>query len=116
LNADAGKVIAIVQPHRYTRLRDLFDEFCACFNDADCVIVADVYAAGEAPLDGVNRDALAEGLRRFGHRHVIALDGPTALPRLVADQAASGDVVVFLGAGDITTWAYALPGQLEALA
>jgi UDP-N-acetylmuramate--alanine ligase len=115
LNADAGKVIAIVQPHRYSRLRDLFDEFCACFNDADCVIVADVYAAGEAPLEGVDRDALVEGLRRFGHRHAIALDGPAALPKLIADQAASGDVVVFLGAGDITTWAYALPSQLEAL-
>jgi UDP-N-acetylmuramate--alanine ligase len=116
LNGAGGKVIAIVQPHRYSRLRDLFDEFCACFNDADCVIVADVYAAGEVPLEGANRDALVEGLRRFGHRKVIALDGPAALPGLIAEQAASGDVVVFLGAGDITSWAYALPGQLEALA
>jgi UDP-N-acetylmuramate--alanine ligase len=116
LSSAAGKVIAVVQPHRYSRLRDLFDDFCACFNDADSVIVADVYAAGEAPLEGVNRDAMVEGLRRFGHRHVISLDGPTALPALIAGLAESGDVVVFLGAGDITSWAYALPGQLGALA
>jgi UDP-N-acetylmuramate--alanine ligase len=115
LDAASGKVFAVVQPHRYSRLRDLFDEFCACFNDADCVIVADVYAAGEAPIEGVNRDALVDGVRRFGHRHVIGLDGPSALPKLIADQAAGGDVVVFLGAGDITAWAYALPGQLRAL-
>jgi UDP-N-acetylmuramate--alanine ligase len=111
----AGKVIAVVQPHRYTRLRDLFSEFCACFNDADTVIVADVYTAGEAPIDGVNRDALAEGLTRFGHRHAVALEAPAALPALIAGEAKPGDLVVFLGAGDITSWAYALPGQLEAL-
>jgi len=114
-DATGGRVIAVVQPHRYTRLRDLFDEFCACFNDADTVIVADVYAAGEAPLDGVNRDALVEGIRRFGHRRALGLDGVTQLPRLIAEEAASGDLVVCLGAGDITAWAYALPGQLDAL-
>ena len=65
-----GRVIAVVQPHRYTRLRDLFEEFCACFNDADAVIVADVYPAGEAPIEGFDRDALAEGVRRHGHRQV----------------------------------------------
>jgi UDP-N-acetylmuramate--alanine ligase len=110
-----GRVIAVVQPHRYSRLSDLFDDFCQCFNDADVVIVADVYAAGEAPLDGINRDGLVEGLRRFGHRRVLALETPVALPRLVAEEAKAGDVVVLLGAGDITSWAYALPGQLEAL-
>ena len=110
-----GRVIAIVQPHRYTRLRDLMSEFCACFNDADVVIVADVYPAGEPPIEGVGRDPLVEGLRRWGHRNVIPLDGPTQLPRLIREEAKSGDLVVFLGAGDITTWAYALPGQLEAL-
>ncbi len=111
-----GKVIAVVQPHRYSRLRDLFDDFCHCFNDADVVIVADVYAAGEAALEGVDRDHLVTGLRRYGHRRVLALDGPAALAGLVRDEAAGGDVVVLLGAGDITGWAYALPGELDALA
>jgi UDP-N-acetylmuramate--alanine ligase len=111
-----GRVIAVVQPHRYSRLHDLFDEFCACFNDADAVIVADVYAAGEAPLDGVDRDALVEGLRRFGHRRVLPLENPADLAGLVREEARSGDVVVLLGAGDITSWAYALPDQLNALA
>ncbi|MFO1015322.1 MAG: UDP-N-acetylmuramate--L-alanine ligase [Caulobacteraceae bacterium] len=109
-----GKVIAVVQPHRYSRLHDLFDEFCRCFNDADTLIVADVYAAGEAPIEGVSRDSLVEGLRRFGHRRVIPLGSPTDLPTLIRDEATGNDLVIFLGAGDITTWAYALPGQLEA--
>ena len=110
-----GRVIAVVQPHRYTRLHDLFQEFCGCFNDADVVIVADVYPAGEAPIEGADKDALAEGLRRWGHRHVLALDNPTALAGLIAAEARPGDLVVCLGAGDITAWAYALPGQLEAM-
>ena len=108
-----GRVIAVVQPHRYSRLRDLFQEFCRCFNDADVVIVADVYPAGEAPIEGASRDALVEGLRRHGHRHVLALDSPAALPALVAAEAEAGDLVVCLGAGDITAWAHALPAQLE---
>ena len=111
-----GRVVAVVQPHRYTRLQALFDDFCAAFNDADQVIVADVYAAGEQPIDGVDRDALVDGLRRWGHRHVTPLDSPTQLAELVRDTAQDGDLVVCLGAGDITTWAYALPDQLEALA
>jgi UDP-N-acetylmuramate--alanine ligase len=111
----AGKVVAVVQPHRYTRLRDLFGEFCSCFNDADAVIVADVYAAGEAPIEGADKHALVEGLRRFGHRNVVALEGPSALAPLIAEQTQPGDLVVCLGAGDITAWAYALPGQLEAI-
>ncbi|HEY5410174.1 MAG TPA: UDP-N-acetylmuramate--L-alanine ligase [Caulobacteraceae bacterium] len=110
------RVIAVVQPHRYSRLLDLFDEFCGCFNDADTVIVADVYAAGEAPIEGVDRDALVEGLRRAGHRHVLPLAGPADLAALVAEQARSGDLVVCLGAGDITQWAHALPDGLTALA
>jgi UDP-N-acetylmuramate--alanine ligase len=112
----AGRVIAVVQPHRYSRLNDLFAEFSRCFNDADVVVVADVYAAGEAPMEGVSRDALIEGLRRFGHRRALPLDGPADLPRLISEEAKDGDLVVCLGAGDITGWAYALPGQLEALA
>jgi UDP-N-acetylmuramate--alanine ligase len=111
----AGKVVAVVQPHRYSRLHDLFDEFCACFNDADTVIVADVYAAGEAPLPGVDRGALVEGLRRYGHRRVLPLDSPHELAGVVSHETHSGDVVVLLGAGDITSWAYALPGELQAL-
>ena len=108
-----GKVIAVVQPHRYSRLQDLFAEFSACFNDADTVIVADVYAAGEAPIEGVSRDTLIEGMRRAGHRRVLPLESPTALAAMVAQEAKAGDLVVGLGAGDITSWAYALPGQLE---
>jgi UDP-N-acetylmuramate--alanine ligase len=111
-----GRVIAVVQPHRYSRLHDLFDEFCHCFNDADTVIVADVYAAGEAPLEGVSRDTLVEGLRRYGHRHVLPLAGPGDLAAVIRAEAKPGDLVVLLGAGDITSWAYALPGELTALA
>ena len=111
-----GKVVAIVQPHRYTRLRDLFADFCSCFNDADVVIVADVYTAGESPIEGINRDSLVEGLRRYGHRHALALPSPADLPAMIAAQTQPGDMVVLLGAGDITSWAYALPAQLEALA
>jgi UDP-N-acetylmuramate--alanine ligase len=111
-----GKVVAVVQPHRYSRLRDLFEEFCGCFNDADVVVVADVYAAGEAPIDGVSRDALVEGLRRYGHRHVLPLSGPDALAALIGAETVSGDLVICLGAGDITAWAYALPGQMDGLA
>ena len=110
-----GRVLAVVQPHRYTRLRDLFAEFSAAFHDADTVIVADVYAAGEAPIEGADRDSLVEGLRRYGQRHVLALESVTQLPRLVKAETRPGDLVVFLGAGDITSWAYALPAQLEAL-
>jgi UDP-N-acetylmuramate--alanine ligase len=111
-----GKVIAVVQPHRFTRLRDLFADFCACFNDADEVIVADVYTAGEQPIPGIDRDALVEGLRRHGHRHALALPSVADLPGIIARDAQAGDVVVLLGAGDITSWSYALPGQLDALA
>jgi UDP-N-acetylmuramate--alanine ligase len=110
-----GRVIAVVQPHRYSRLSSLFEEFCACFNDADVVIVADVYPAGEAPIEGASRDGLVEGLRRWGHRRVLPLEGPDALAALVADEAKPGDLVVLLGAGDITSWAYALPVSLAAL-
>jgi UDP-N-acetylmuramate--alanine ligase len=114
--ADGGRVIAVVQPHRYTRLRDLFEAFSTCFNDADAVIVADVYSAGEAPIEGIGRDALIDGLRRHGHRHVLALDEPAGLPGLVTQEARDGDIVVCLGAGDITSWAYALPERLRELA
>ncbi|MEJ0097795.1 MAG: UDP-N-acetylmuramate--L-alanine ligase [Bauldia sp.] len=111
-----GHVIAVVQPHRYTRLRDLFDQFASGFNDADTVIVAPVYAAGETPIPGIDRDALVNGLRLHGHRDVRALEGPEALAPLVASIARPGDIVVNLGAGSISQWAYALPDQLAKLA
>jgi UDP-N-acetylmuramate--alanine ligase len=110
-----GQVIAVVQPHRYSRLSNLFQEFCTCFNDADIVVVADVYAAGEAAIEGIDRDALVEGLRRSGHRNVIGLPSPDLLARIVRDLARPGDMVVCLGAGSITNWAHALPGELATL-
>ncbi|APX86590.1 UDP-N-acetylmuramate--L-alanine ligase [Methylorubrum extorquens] len=110
-----GRVIAIVQPHRYTRLQSLFEDFCTCFNDADTVIVAPVYAAGEAPIEGIDRDSLIAGLKARGHRDAVALERPEDLARLVAGRAGSNDYVVCLGAGTITQWAYALPGELAAL-
>ncbi|MBX7146559.1 MAG: UDP-N-acetylmuramate--L-alanine ligase [Alphaproteobacteria bacterium] len=110
-----GRVIAVVQPHRYTRLKDLFEEFCTCFNDADHVIVADIYAAGEQPIPNINRDYLIEGLRAHGLRHVDALNSPEALAPLINQLAQKGDMVVCLGAGSITNWAYALPDQLKIL-
>ena len=113
--AYAGRVIAVVQPHRYSRLQSLFLEFCTCFNDADTVIVADVYAAGEQPIEGVDRDHLVEGLRAHGHRHVLPLPGPDALAAVIGEVAHPGDLVVCLGAGNITQWAGALPGQLQAM-
>jgi len=111
-----GQVLAVVQPHRYTRLAALFEQFCTCFNDADAVIVAPVYAAGEAPIEGADRDALVQGLRTHGHRRVVALDSPEKLASLVVGMAQPGDYVVCLGAGSITQWAYALPGELAAAA
>jgi UDP-N-acetylmuramate--alanine ligase len=113
--ASRGRVIAVVQPHRYSRLAKLFEDFCTCFNDADQVIVADVYPAGEEPIEGADRDALVEGLRAHGHRQVLALEGPDQLARVVRENARSGDLVVCLGAGSITNWAQALPQQLETL-
>ena len=107
-----GRVVAVMQPHRYTRLRDLFDGFCTCFNDADTVLIAPVYAAGEAPIEGADRDALVEGLRVRGHRDARALEGPEALAATIAGIAREGDYVVCLGAGSISQWAYALPGEL----
>lgn len=110
-----GNVIAIVQPHRYTRLHALFNDFCTCFNDADSVIVADVYAAGEAPMDGANREGLVAGIKARGHRSVMGLESPARLAALVGGLAKPGDYVICLGAGSITQWAYALPGELEKL-
>ncbi|MDE0046555.1 MAG: UDP-N-acetylmuramate--L-alanine ligase [bacterium] len=109
-----GHVIAVVQPHRYTRLASLFDEFCACFNEADAVIVADVYAAGEAPMADASRQRLVEGLRERGHRRVLSLDRPEDLAAMVDRVTVPGDAVICMGAGSITQWAASLPGQLDA--
>jgi UDP-N-acetylmuramate--alanine ligase len=109
-----GQVIAVVQPHRYTRLHDLFEQFCTCFNDADAVIVAPVYPAGEQPIPGADRDALVTGLRAHGHKQAIPLEGPEKLASLIKGLVGPGDYVVCLGAGSITQWAYALPGELNA--
>jgi UDP-N-acetylmuramate--alanine ligase len=114
--SNPGRIIAVVQPHRYTRLASLFEPFCTCFNDADVVIVAPVYPAGEAPIAGADRDSLVQGLLARGHRQVLALEGPQQLASLVESLAKPGDYVVCLGAGSITQWAYALPGELSALA
>jgi UDP-N-acetylmuramate--alanine ligase len=110
-----GKIVAVVQPHRYTRLQSLFEEFCTCFNDADAVVVADVYPAGEAPIPGIDRDNFVLGLRAHGHREVIPLQRSADLAGVIKSLAGRGDFVVCLGAGNITQWAYALPDQLKAL-
>ena len=109
-----GRVIAVMQPHRYTRLHDLFEQFCTCFNDADAVIIAPVYAAGEQPIAGADRDSLVAGLRAHGHRHAMPLEAPEKLAGLIKGMAQPGDYVVCLGAGSITQWAYALPAELAA--
>ncbi len=110
------RVIAVMQPHRYTRLHDLFNDFSSCFNDADQVILAPVYEAGETPIEGATHSALADGLRSRGHRSVFTISHPSELAPLVHESAAEGDVVICLGAGNITQWAYALPGELDELA
>jgi len=110
-----GQVIAVVQPHRYTRLQSLFEPFSTCFNDADAVIVAEVYPAGEAPIEGVDRDHLVAAVRARGHRQVIALPEQPQLAGIVKGLAKPGDYVVCLGAGNITQWAYSLAGELKAL-
>jgi UDP-N-acetylmuramate--alanine ligase len=112
----AGRVIAVVQPHRYTRVATLFEQFCTCFNDADIVLVADIYPAGETPIEGVNRGALVAGLRAHGHRHADPLNAPEDLATTIYDLAKPGDFVVCLGAGSITNWAQALPAELDGVA
>ncbi|MEQ9014738.1 MAG: UDP-N-acetylmuramate--L-alanine ligase [Roseovarius confluentis] len=114
--ATDGRVIAVHQPHRYTRLSTLFEDFCSCFNDADVVGIAEVYAAGEDPIEGASRDDLVAGLIRHGHRHARAVTSEDDLERLVREQARPGDMVVCLGAGTISQWANNLPSRLMKLA
>jgi UDP-N-acetylmuramate--alanine ligase len=108
-----GRLIAVVQPHRYSRLSSLFEEFCTCFNDADAVLIADIYAAGETPIAGADKDSLVRGIAAHGHRDVEALPDVEALSAIIAEKARSGDYVICLGAGSITQWANALPSALE---
>jgi UDP-N-acetylmuramate--alanine ligase len=112
--AYAGSIIAIVQPHRFTRLRDTFEQFCASLNDADVAVIAPVYTAGEAPIEGFDRDSFADGLRAHGHRNVLVIDGPDDLPAVVAAWAQPGGAIVCLGAGSITHWAAGLEAALNA--
>jgi len=112
--ATKGRVIAVHQPHRYTRLSNLFEDFCTCFNEADVVAIAEVYSAGEDPIPGASRDDLVAGLIAHGHRHARAILSEDDLARLVREQALPGDMVVCLGAGTISTWANALPGKLAS--
>lgn len=108
-----SKVVAVMQPHRYSRLDDLFEEFCKCFNEADKVIITDIYAAGEEPIENRDKKALVQGIKSHGHRDVIALPTREDLPSLLQGIVQEGDYVICMGAGDITHWAYALPDQLE---
>jgi UDP-N-acetylmuramate--alanine ligase len=110
-----ARVVAVVQPHRYTRLRDLFEDWRTAFNDADTVVVAPVYAAGEPPLEGISHEALADAIRRSGHRQVLTVSGETDLASTIAPLLGAGDMVICLGAGDITKWAANLQGALEAV-
>jgi UDP-N-acetylmuramate--alanine ligase len=116
--AYSGSVIAIVQPHRYTRLHDTFEQFAKCLNDADIAIVAPVYAAGEQPIEGINRDTYAEALRAHGHRDVRVIDGESDLPALLAgiENSVAGGAIVFLGAGSITQWAHNLEDAMKGAA
>ncbi|NUB43774.1 UDP-N-acetylmuramate--L-alanine ligase [Fertoebacter nigrum] len=111
-----GRVIAVHQPHRYTRLSSLFEDFCTCFNEADVVAIAEVYAAGEDPIPGASRDDLVAGLIAHGHRHARAILDEGDLERLVREQARPGDMVVCLGAGTISGWANSLPARLMGAA
>ena len=110
---EQGRVIAVHQPHRYTRLHSLFEDFCACFNEADIVGIAEVFAAGEEPIAGASRDDLVAGLIAHGHRHARAIDSEDDLSDMVRDAARPGDIVVCLGAGTISAWANNLPKRLE---
>ncbi|MGO8842563.1 MAG: UDP-N-acetylmuramate--L-alanine ligase [Methyloceanibacter sp.] len=110
--AGTGRVIAVLQPHRYTRLQSLFNEFSACLDDADIALVTPVYSAGEVPIPGIDRDELASGLRRHGHPKVLTVDGEEQLVETVVALAQAGDLVVGLGAGTITDWINALPQRL----
>ncbi|MBV9993182.1 MAG: UDP-N-acetylmuramate--L-alanine ligase [Alphaproteobacteria bacterium] len=114
--AYGGSIVAVVQPHRYTRLRDTWEQFAACLNDADVAIIAPVYAAGEQPIEGIDRDSYAQALRARGHRNVMTVDGGMDLAPVLRPLMKEGGAVVLLGAGSISHWAKALQAQLEGRA
>ena len=109
-----GRVIAVVQPHRFTRLRDLMDEFQQAFNDADIVYAAPVYPAGEQPIEGVDSAELVAGLKRRGHRSAATVEGADDLARVIASDVQADDMIICLGAGDITKWAAGLAPAIAA--
>jgi UDP-N-acetylmuramate--alanine ligase len=111
--ATEGRVIAVHQPHRYSRMADLFDDFCGCFNEADVAAIAPVFSAGEEPIKGASRDDLVAGLIAHGHRHAVSIETEDDLLALVKAQTNPGDMVVCLGAGTISTWANGLPERLK---
>jgi UDP-N-acetylmuramate--alanine ligase len=113
LKSASQSVIAVVQPHRYSRVNDLFNEFCQCFGYADTVIVTDIYEAGETPIEGINKESLIAGIKKTGHKNVLPLESKDELPSLIKNVAKSGDIVVCLGAGSISAWANELPKQLQ---
>ncbi|MGB1077681.1 MAG: glutamate ligase domain-containing protein, partial [Bdellovibrionales bacterium] len=115
LEGTDGKVIAVMQPHRYSRLSELMEEFCSCFNRADTVYITDVYAAGEQPIEGATKERLVEGITAYGHKDVQTVSEMSDLAGLIAEKTSSGDVVICLGAGDITKYAHELPQQLEVI-
>src|SRR5262249_33782955 len=112
--AYVGPIVAIVQPHRYTRLRDTFEQFCTCLNDADVAIIAPVYPAGEPPIEGISHESFAAAARAHGHHNVLTIESAEELPQLLAQHAKPGGAVVFLGAGSITNWAGGIESVMKA--
>jgi UDP-N-acetylmuramate--alanine ligase len=105
--------MAVHQPHRYTRLSDLFEEFCTCFNDADVVGITDIFSAGEAPIEGADRDSLVAGLTNHGHRNALEVADEAALGAFLTEQCRPGDMLICLGAGSISAWAHGLAGEVD---
>ena len=105
--------MAVHQPHRYSRLHDLFEEFCTCFNDADVVGITDIFAAGEAPIAGADRDALVSGLTSHGHRNAMVVANEAALKTFLMEHCQPGDMLICLGAGSISAWAHGLAGEVD---
>ena len=109
------KLIVVFQPHKYTRTRDLFDEFCNAFADVDTAIIADIYSAGQDPIAGITSDVLIKGIKKTGHKNVLKLNSENDLPQLIKEQAKSGDMVVCIGAGSISNCAHSLPQKLKEI-
>ncbi|MFT5704004.1 MAG: UDP-N-acetylmuramate--alanine ligase, partial [Rickettsiales bacterium] len=110
-----NKLIVVFQPHKYSRTKDLFDEFCNSFKDVDIVVVADIFSAGQEPIEGISKESLVAGIKKTGHKNVFKLGGENDLPQLIKNEAKSGDMVICIGAGSISKWANALPKKLQAI-